>query len=191
MSEVLDFGDQEVSSRELGNVLGLSRTVINSLVKSRVFQTVPGHGRATYLKLGPSVRSYVQFKANNAGDTENVKDIHEARLRKLRAEAEAKQLLVAQLKRQLFREEDIRQIVGDTFIRVRSKMLAIPSNTTVLITGKTNPVEVKTVLEKAIREVLAEITPYSPEVFAARNPLALPVDPYDDDGGEQGSTTGA
>ncbi len=81
-----------------------------------------------------------------------------------------------QIKHRLFREEDIRVVVGDCFSRVRAEVLAIPSANAVLITGKQDPLEVKQILDVSIQDTLRELSDYTVESFAARNPLSLPVD---------------
>ena len=78
-----------------------------------------------------------------------------------------------QTRGQLHHADDVRAIVGDSNSQIRSQLLAFGNLLALQVTGKTDPAEVKTLIDTAVRKVLLELRKYNPRDYYRRSKVAL------------------
>jgi phage terminase Nu1 subunit (DNA packaging protein) len=91
------------------------------------------------------------------GDTSTL-DYEEARRREMAAKAAMLELDLAQRRGQLIEVEHIADLVGEEYSNVRARILSLPTRLAPQIIGLNNLVEIRSVIEAGITEVLEELT---------------------------------
>jgi hypothetical protein len=167
-TSVPDYGNVIVTAKELGNVIGLSEFQISILKRRGIFQSL--RAKKSEFQLGPNVRAYIQYKCGQ--DTEANADFHRERALKERANRQLREILVEQTRGQLHHADDVRAIVGENFAQVRSQLLAFGNLLTLQVAGK-DPVQIKTLIDSAVRKVLLELREYNPRDYYRRSKVAL------------------
>jgi hypothetical protein len=141
---ISEYGNVIVTGRELANVLGLSEAHVFTLKRRNVLQ--PIRARKNQYHLGPAVQAYVQYKCGQ--DSAAVADFHRERALKEKAIRELREILVQQTRSQLHRAEDVEAIVEDSNAGIHRRLLAFGKLLTLQVTGKTDPTEVKDIIDK-------------------------------------------
>src|SRR5215813_7759511 len=118
---ISDYGNTIVTGAELAAVLGLSEPHIFTLKRRHIIQSI--RARKNDYQLGPSIRSYIQYKCGR-GDFAAEVDFHKERALKEKANRQLRQILVEQTKSRLHDCDDVRAIVEDGNNEIRSKLLA-------------------------------------------------------------------
>ena len=166
---IADYGNVTVTTKELANVLGLTDNGIYVLRRRGILQPVAS--RKNEFLLGPNVRAYIQYKCGQ--ESEGQADYHKERALKEKANRQLREILVEQTRGQLHHADDVRAIVGDSNSQIRSQLLAFGNLLALQVTGKTDPAEVKTLIDTAVRKVLLELRKYNPRDYYRRSKVAL------------------
>lgn len=161
-----DLTDAVVSAIVLGKLLGLSDRRVRELRDQGV---IPDDGAGRY-RLGDAVPAYCAHMRpaagkNAEGGSEGGAALDAARVRLVTAQAEARELLNAQLRGEAVMAEDLDAVVGATFDAVRGKVLTIPPSVAARVTGKTSKPEVQAEVAALVKDVLADLA--ETEVVAA------------------------
>jgi hypothetical protein len=154
---ISDYGNTIVTGAELAAVLGLSESHIFTLKRRHIIQSI--RARKNDYQLGPSIRSYSQYKCGR-GDSAAEVDFHKERALEEKANRQLRQILVDQTKSRLHDCDDVRAIVEDSNNEIRSKLLAFAKRLALQITGKHDPTEVKGRIDSAVRELLTNLSKY-------------------------------
>jgi phage terminase Nu1 subunit (DNA packaging protein) len=93
----------------------------------------------------------------------------DARSRRMIAVAESAELQLAVLKGKLHRTEDVEFIMTNRDSAIRARLLAIPARITRLLIGKTDPPEIRELLNAEIYGALNSLVAYDPSVFSEQN----------------------
>ena len=91
------------------------------------------------------------------GGSEAGDSLDAARIRLVTAQAEARELLNAQLRGEAVLAEDVEIIVGGTFDAVRAKLLAVPVTAAARLQGVTDQVAMRAEIGGLIENALAEL----------------------------------
>jgi hypothetical protein len=166
-----DYANVVVTGRELASVLGLSENSIRSLRKRGVIQAIRSRINKNEYQLGPAVRGYLQFKCGQ--DSPSEADFHRERALKERANRQLREILLEQTRDQLHHCDDVRAIVGDSNAQIRSQLLAFGNLLALQVTGKTDPAEVKAIIDTQVRNVLLALCNYRPGDYYRRSKIAL------------------
>jgi hypothetical protein len=162
-----DYGNVIVTVKELASVLGLSEPQIYTLRRRNIIQPIRAiRAHKTEFRLGPAVRAYIQFKCGQ--DSEAQADFHKERALKEAANRELREILLKQTREQLHRSQDVRAIQEDSNSDIRSKLLMFGNLLSSQIAGKSDPAEVKTVIDAEVRKTLNELREYSPRDYYRR-----------------------
>jgi phage terminase Nu1 subunit (DNA packaging protein) len=98
-----------------------------------------------------------QIAQQAVGDVESL-DIEEARRRKMAAEAALAELDLFTRRGDLIEVDLVAGLIGEEYANVRAKILAIPTKLAPQLQGVTSAVERQDLIERAIIEVLEELT---------------------------------
>lgn len=93
----------------------------------------------------------------------------EARTRKINAEAEIAELQLEKIKGTLCLTDDVVKAWESVLHACRAKLLAVPSKISPVLAAEDDPAVVRDRLEDQIREALAELANYNPEIDPAGN----------------------
>lgn len=91
-------------------------------------------------------------------------DYETERTRKMKADADTAEINLAKLKGELCVTADVIKAWESVLHSCRAKLLAIPTKISPILANETETNSVKLVLEEAVREALAELANYQPEV---------------------------
>jgi hypothetical protein len=164
-NEVADYGTTVLTGSELAAVLGLSEAHIFTLKRRNVIQSI-GPRKNEY-RLGESVRAYVAYKC--ATDSESQADFHRERALKEKANRELREILLKQTREQLHRACDVKAIGADSNADIRSKVSKFGKLLSSQITGKTDPAQVKDVIDIEVRKVLNKLREFNPRDYYRRS----------------------
>lgn len=142
------FYDERVTAIEAASFLGISERSFYRLVEERV---IPKEADGIYV-LGEVVDAYYKNLLGNKG-------LAAARTRLANAEAEMRELELAEMKGQMFRASDVSKAWTDNVINVRAKLLAIPTKISHELIGK-DLADINMILKREIYEALNELAGY-------------------------------
>lgn len=146
-----DYYSQVVSAPEAAAFLKLPERTFNRLVENGV---IPKNDYGEYI-LGEVVESYWR----NQFDSEGLKA---AQTRLTTAQAEIKELELAETRGELHRASAIAKVWADNVLNAKKKLLAIPTKIPPMLVGQ----DVQTIrkkLEEEIKEALRELADYDGE----------------------------
>lgn len=146
--KIRDFRHMTVNFEEAANFLNLSRSSFYRLIETGV---IPKSDNGEYI-LGEVVESYWR----NQFDTEGLKA---AQTRLTTAQAELKELELAEQRGELHRASAIAKVWADNVLNAKKKLLAIPVKIPPMLVGQ----DVQTIrkrLEDEIKESLRELAGY-------------------------------
>jgi len=158
--EVTDYGNITVTAKELADVLGLSEQNVYNLRRRNVIQSIKA--KRTEFLLGPSVRSYLQYRCGQ--DSEADADFHKERALKEKANRELRQILVQQTRQQLHRSEDVSSVIAHNNEQIRDRLLKFSNALALQLIGK-DPAETKKIIDTEVRKVLTELSEYDPRDY--------------------------
>jgi phage terminase Nu1 subunit (DNA packaging protein) len=147
-----------VGIQRLSQVLNISPRRINQLAK----EGLPREGRGKY-DLGKSMMWYIRYlqgclekKQGALGDGEYA-GLKDERIRGLRADAELKEMQLAEKRGYLISLADAKHVLMDLVHMTKARMLAIPARVAAELTGETSRVMVQAKLEKTIKDSLSHL----------------------------------
>ena len=150
-----------VSAAQLGAIVGVTARRITQLRDEGRIPALPG-GR---YRLGEAVAAYAAILRRAAGvetpgqDGGGVSgaDLDAARVRLITAQAEAREMLNAQMRGEAILAEDLEAVAGALCDAVRAKVLALPTRAAPLVLGLKTLPEVRDVLTGLAHETLADL----------------------------------
>ena len=92
-----------------------------------------------------------------AGGSDAAPDLDTARVRLLTAQAEAREMLNAQMRAESMTAGDVEIVVGAVVDGVRAKSLALPTRAAPLLVGLTNMAEIRDILTGLVHDTLTEL----------------------------------
>jgi len=98
-------------------------------------------------------------------------DYDTERTRKMKADADMAEIALARAKGELCVTADVIKAWENVLHACKAKLLSMPSKVSPVLANETEISQVKHLLEEAIRETLAELSNYQPEVDASKTGL--------------------
>ena len=144
---------ESLPQKELATRLNISSRQVRNLVNEGM--PVDHSGPRPAYPWPEAMHWYIQRQVDMAVPEHG--DQAELELRKLRAEAEKKELEVAVAKRELVHLSELEAVVGETFDRVRSRLLNAPGAWSPHLVGMDTPREVLKALQPLVQEVIDEL----------------------------------
>lgn len=147
---------ETVNVRTLAAILGISETTVNDLaLKNILIRT----SKDSYEK-NISISNYLEYLRNklnkNAeGKTQEVK--------KKKYDAELKELKLKELKKELHRTEDVKDVIGRMIQNFRAKALVLPSKVSPVLALTDERERIEEILREAVYEMLEELSEWNPE----------------------------
>jgi phage terminase Nu1 subunit (DNA packaging protein) len=144
----------QTSAKVLASLFGITRQRIHQLVK----EGMPKENRGSY-DLLKCIRWYVRFLTAAIEKKEiPVGDVYvgerEERIRNIRADADLKELDLAQKRSQLVAIQDAERVFADLRLTTTAHLMAIPPRLAPELVGETSRVMIQAKLDKACKEVL-------------------------------------
>jgi phage terminase Nu1 subunit (DNA packaging protein) len=147
-----------VTSSDLAKVLGITQRRVQQLETEDVlFKNADGK-----FELSKSIELYYtrKFQPSSNADYDFEKALHE------KAKREKAEMINAKLRGQLHDAKDVELVLTNMLINFRSKMLGLPLKLAGKLVRQKNINIINYELEKAIKEVLQELSEYDPAMFA-------------------------
>lgn len=143
---------------QVGKLLGISERRVRELRDDGV---IPDNGAGQYV-LGDAVPAYCAHMRpasgkEAAGGSESGVTLDAVRVRLITAQADAREMLNAQMRGEAVLSEDLDIVVGAICDAVRQRMLALPSNATSRIVGLTDSVAILAILTELVADALSEL----------------------------------
>lgn len=150
-------GAQLLSASELGGLIGISERRVRELRDQGTIEDTGGKYRC-----GDSIRRYCASLRpaagkSAAGGSVSAADLDAARVRLLTAQAEAREMLNAQMRGEAVLAEDLEVVAGALVDAIRAKLLALPTRAAPLVLGLASLPEVRDVLTGLAHEACADL----------------------------------
>lgn len=172
---------QLIGANELAKRLNISLRRIYQLADEGIVQRAD---RGKYY-LWASVTGYIRFlqessysravsvvatvPAEAQGGSEDAKADYDAEKARLtRAKRISAELDLAVKSGQLHRAAEVEGVMTDMLATFRTRVLALPARVAPLVLGKEELAEVKSTMQKYVKEVLEELSDYEPKKFAPK-----------------------
>lgn len=171
-----------VSSKDLAILFGLTERRIQQLTSdgtiTPVIETVGGK-RVRRYDLLPTVHDYVTVLQDKAAGRERKKDAEEKEAERVQAEIDYKkakarivELELDEIEGRIYLAENVERVVVDMLTKMKSKLLAIPSQTAPRLEGK-KKAKIEKILEVEVDKALMELSEYNAEDFRSENSTAV------------------
>lgn len=144
-----------VSKFELAAALGVSPNQINEYAAKGMPVAIRGkQGVPNQYNLEEAV----SWVSENIGRSVETESLSEARLRKLQAEASLVELALQKERGEVIEIAEVTKEIASVLSNVRAKLLSIPTKASGLLVGSKSQIEIRTILDDQIREVLEELS---------------------------------
>lgn len=149
--ECRDLASMKISAPEAANLLRISERTFNRYVESGI---IPKSDYGEYI-LGEVINGFWHNQLDNEG-------FEVARTRLTTAQAEMKELELAEMRGELHRASAISEVWAKQVMNAKTRLLAIPTKTAPELVGK-DLATIASKLKNAIYEALYELAGYDPE----------------------------
>lgn len=159
------------TTTQLAKIILLSERRIQQLVRAGIlkhaFDEDSGRELRGRFHAIPNVQNYIRYLRQEFG-SEDISETRflDARSRRMAAMASAEELRLAVLRKELHRGEDVEFFMSNRDTAIRARILAISSRITRLLVGKTDPVEIRSIIDAETFAVLDELSSYDPTQFS-------------------------
>lgn len=155
-----------VSQTNLAKGLGLTLNRVNQLVGEGIVIRDDNDARGAVFLL-QSVRNYERYKAGNksAGGSEDDVDINRERALREAAERKMAELKLAKMESRAYDARTVELVMTEQLSNLRTQLLGLPTKLAPILTGKSRD-EIYGILTTEVKEKLAELSEYSPAMFA-------------------------
>ncbi|MBJ6362112.1 hypothetical protein ACFOQM_12500 [Paenibacillus sp. GCM10012307] len=147
------------NTKQLADAFDMTPRRVQQLAEEGVF---PKAGRGKYLAID-CIKNYINSLQTKTGggtvDLDYERALHE------RAKRAKTELLLAEMKGDLHRSDDVMFIMNDMISSFRSKILAMPSKISPQLVGKTEIPVILELLANEVRTALSELSEYDPAKF--------------------------
>lgn len=162
-----------VTREQLAKLFDITERHVNRLTLEGVLARAKDDNGATIRGRFPlldNVRAYCKYLRTQA----RLDDASESKYVMLRNQrmacmGEEAALRLAVLKGKLHRAEDVEFVMTTRDSAIRARLLAMPSRVTRLLVGKTDPNEIRAILNAELFAILEELEAYDPRTFNERN----------------------
>ena len=155
-----------VSQTNLAKGLGLSINRIGQLINEGIVIRDDDDTRGAVFLL-QSVRNYERYKmgGKNAGSVEEDVDINRERALREAAERKIAELKLAKMESRAYDARTVELVMTEQLSNLRTQLLGLPTKLAPILAGKTRD-EIYGILTSEVKEKLAELSEYSPAMFA-------------------------
>lgn len=152
-----DLADFWLSAVDFGELVGVSERRVRELRDQGVLAS-NARGWFAVTNVTPYCNRIRPSQGKAAeGGSEAGNTLDAARVRLVTAQAEARELLNAQLRGEAVMAEDVEVIVGGTFDAVRAKLLAVPVTAAARLQGVTDQAAMRAEIAALVENALAEL----------------------------------
>lgn len=103
---------------------------------------------------------YINYLRKNNPESESTIDYNEERAKLVRAKRESQELELQLRKNELHTTEDIEQVLTDTLIKFKTRLMAIPAKQSPVLAKKSDQTEIFKLLKLSIDEALEELADF-------------------------------
>lgn len=164
---------KKVSSKELGEIVGITERRVNQLVKSNKIFTKDPDGKFDVVK---NVDSWFKTKYQEVDSSSNMKS-EQALHEKIKRQKSELQLKI--MKGDLHRSKDVEAAMTNMITNAKQRLLGLPSKAAPMVMGFKDLSSIQNVLQKIVEESLAELAEYTVELFRGNETIQTAGD--DDD----------
>lgn len=133
--------------------------------KNIITESAPG-----LFDLARVIPQYIEY-IRKGGTEEETTDYNVERAKLVKAKRENEELELALKRKELHRTEDIEQVMTDTLIRFKTRLLAVPAKVSPILAKKTNQTEIFEIIKSATDEALEELADFD-GIFGETNNAA-------------------
>ena len=133
--------------------------------KNIITESAPG-----LFDLARVIPQYIEY-IRKGGTEEETTDYNVERAKLVKAKRENEELELALKRKELHRTEDIEQVMTDTLIRFKTRLLAVPAKFSPILAKKTNQTEIFEIIKSATDEALEELADFD-GIFGETNNAA-------------------
>lgn len=144
----------------LAKLLMISERRVQQLTKEGV---IPKEGQGKY-HLVPSVHGYLKLLQQRAAGASQPSDYHTEKARLVKLQADKAQIDLDILEEKLIFAADVQKAWENVLMAFKSKLMAIPTKAAPVIAAETQPGQIQQILDDLVRETLAELANYDPEI---------------------------
>ena len=103
---------------------------------------------------------YINYLRKNNPESESAIDYNAERAKLVRAKRESQELELQLRKNELHKTEDIEQVLTDTLIKFKTRLMAIPAKQSPVLAKKKDQTEIFKLLKASIDEALEELADF-------------------------------
>ncbi len=103
---------------------------------------------------------YIRYLRKSNTDGESAVDYNEERAKLVRVKRESQELELQLRKNEVHTTEDIEQVMTDTLVKFKTRLMAIPAKLSPTLAKKKDQTEIFKLLKNAIDEVLEELSDF-------------------------------
>lgn len=148
-----------VNAKTMAKIMDLSERRINQLVSEGVISKEPD-GQYNIMQV------ILDYYKNKSGVESGINyDVEHALLEK--AKRETAEIELGELKGEVHRAPDVKEVLCGMIITCRNKLLAMPGAVAIKLVGQKNPNVVIDILTKEVKIALSELSEYDAKLFVS------------------------
>lgn len=148
-----------VNAKTMAKIMDLSERRVNQLVAEKVVNK-DEDGQFNVMQV------ILDYYKNKAGIGPGINyDQEHALLEKVKREMA--EIELAELKNEVHRADDIKNVLGGMIIACRNKLLAMPAGVAIKLVGQKNASVIIDILTKEVKIALTELSEYDPKLFVS------------------------
>ncbi|MBQ0067545.1 MAG: hypothetical protein KBS60_05145, partial [Phascolarctobacterium sp.] len=136
--------------------LDLSERRVRQLRDQKIISEV----RPGMFDLKTVTQQYINYLRRDSSDEESTIDYNAERAKLVRAKRESQELELQVRKNELHTTEDIEQVLTDTLIKFKTRLMAIPAKQSPILAKKKDQAEIFKLLKASIDEALEELADF-------------------------------
>lgn len=144
------------TSKVVADFLDLSERRVRQLRDQKIITEI----RPGLYDLKNVNHQYINYLRNNNPESESAVDYNTERAKLVRAKRESQELELQLRKNEVHTTEDIEQVMTDTLVKFKTRLMAIPAKLSPILSKKKNQTEIFKLLKSAIDEALEELSDF-------------------------------
>lgn len=166
MADGQKFGGLDaLTADDVSDLLGVTPKTVRNWMNREGLESVHD-GRRRVLPWFQTLEWYVQRRIKDAGtdgnrqpeNPTNAETLDEAETRKTIADADLKELKLAQLRQQLVPADEVGRNVGKVAAAIKTKLDSMPNALALRLVGKSDRVEIQQILQDAVFRIKLELS---------------------------------
>lgn len=176
-----------VNTKALAKMFNMTERNVRYLVEEGIIARV-NHGRYDLIDTVSRYITYLKMSNDGLDESKVQESLEYEKWLHEKAKREKAEIELSHIKKEMHKADEVEKVLNHMLASFRSKMLALPSKATLLLSIKDDPKEIEALLERDIYEALGELANYEPSLFFEEDEIEDDLEMVGEDDGPETDT---